>query len=229
MAYRSDNRGDRWKAIAAVIAVHLVLGAVILTGLNVKTIKRAVDRLQTFDITLDQAPPQEPPPPLQENRAKKPEGQSGRKPSEIVAPEPRIEVPTVQPVAAAPEAGTGTASSTGSGTSGSGPGAGSGGSGAGGGGTGAGNIPARLVRNLSRSDYRSLTGGRIAQGSAALAIRVDPAGRVDSCKVIRSSGDSQVDSGICGLVARRLRFEPARDSAGRPIPYFTNYLATWRR
>lgn len=230
MAYRSADRKDRWRAIAAVVAVHVVLGAAILSGLNVEIVTRAIDRLETFDIRIDQPPPEEPPPPaLMANRPQKEEGATGAKASEIVAPEPEVPVPTAQQVAAAPVAGSGTSSATGTGTSGSGTGAGASGTGAGGGGTGAGGIPARLVRNLSRSDYRRLTGGRMASGSAGLAIRVSASGLVDSCRVEISSGDPVIDSGLCPLVAARLRFEPARNAQGQPVPYFINYRAIWRR
>ena len=208
--------------------MHVVLGAVIVTGLNVDIVRDAVDRLQSFDVTLEQPPPpEEPPPEIQQDRAQEPEGASGAQPSPIVAPEPRV--PTENPIAAAPIAGTGTSSSTGTGTSGTGPGAGGSGTGAGGGGSGAGNSPARLVRNLTRSDYRRLTGGRMPAGSAGLAIRIDRAGRIDSCRVEHSSGDAAIDAGLCPLVSARLRFQPARDAQGRPIPYYTNYLARWRR
>ena len=57
MAYRYEDRSDRWKAISAVLAIHVVLGAVILSGLNVEIVSRAVDRLETFDISLPEIPP----------------------------------------------------------------------------------------------------------------------------------------------------------------------------
>ena len=191
MAYRITDPKARWKAVAAVIAVHMVLGLVIVTGLNVEIVGRAVERLEAFDISL---------------------------------PDP--------PVAAAPVAGTGTASSAGAASAGTGTGAGATGTGRGGGGSGgagAGSTPARLTRNLTRSDYRRLAGSRLPEGSAALAVRVARDGRVDSCRVIRSSGNAEVDAGLCPLVTRRLRFAPARDPQGRPIPYFTNYFASWSR
>lgn len=226
MAYRSGNSNDRWKAIAAVAAIHVALGAALLTGLNVEIVRQTIERMQAVDIQLEKPPPEPPPPELEQDKAPRPEGETGRKPTEIVAPKPKL--PTAQEVAAAPVAGTGSASSTGSGTSGSGPGAGAGGSGAGGGGSGAGNTPARLVRNISRSDYRQLTGGRMPAGSAGLGIRIAPNGLVDSCRVEHGSGDPAIDAGLCPLVTARLRFEPARDASGRPIAYFTHYMARWR-
>ena len=42
-SYRGTaDRPDQAKAIAAVIAVHVLLAAVILTGLNVRTVSAAV-------------------------------------------------------------------------------------------------------------------------------------------------------------------------------------------
>lgn len=234
MAYRFTDSKTRWKAIAAVVAVHVVLGLVIVTGLNVEIVGRAVERLEAFDISLPDPPPEQPPPELARDGAREEQGAAGRRaePTEIVAPDPEVQLPADPPVAAAPVAGTGTASSAGAASAGSGTGAGGSGSGlggGGGGGAGAGSTPARLMRNLTRSDYRRLAGSRLPEGSAALAIRVTRDGRADSCRVIRSSGDAAVDAGLCPLVTRRLRFAPARDAQGRPIPYFTNYFASWSR
>jgi protein TonB len=227
MAYRADNRSDRWKAMIGAIAVTGVLGAGILTGLNVTIVGEAVEKLRTFDISLPEPPPPEPPPQQQPRQAKDEAAPAAPKASPIVAPKPEVQLPTRQVIAAAAEAGTGASSSTGQG--GAGTGTGAGGSGAGSGGGGVGSIPARLVRNLRHSDYRRLTAGRMASGSAGLAIRVNSAGRVDSCQVEHSSGDPVIDSGLCPLVVSRLRFEPARNARGQPIPYYTHYRATWRR
>ncbi|HEX2804115.1 MAG TPA: hypothetical protein VHN55_09080 [Sphingomicrobium sp.] len=229
MAYRAGNTRDRWKASVGAVAVTAILGAGILSGLNVDTVSSVVDRLRTFDIAIPEpAPPEQPPPKPQPKQAKEEEAApAAPKPSPIVAPEPKVEVPTRQDVAAAERAGTGTSSSAGQG--GAGTGTGSGGAGTGRGGGGAGNTPALLVRNLTRSDYRSLTGGRMPAGAAGVAIRVNAGGRVDSCSVEHSSGDSTIDAGLCPLIRSRLRFQPARDAQGRPIPFYTHYRATWRR
>jgi periplasmic protein TonB len=230
MAYRSEDKSDRWKAIAGVLLVHVVLGAAILTGLNVNMAGEAVERLETFDVSIPEAPPPPPPPPPEQAQEQQGAPAAPRA-SPIVAPEPEVEVPTPNPMAAAPEAGSGASSAAGQGGAGTGTGAGGTGTGAGrgGGGTGAGVTPVKLVRNLTHADYRRLTGGRLRAGSAALALRVDRQGRVDSCRVVRSSGNAQVDAGICGLIEQRLRFEPARDPQGRPISSSINYMATWRR
>ena len=231
-AYRGTGREDRAKALAGVLLVHIALGAVILTGLNVENVRHVVERLKTFDIDDDPPPPPQPPPPQpRADRAREAEGAAGRKaePSPVVVPKPRIEVPAQPPVAAASVAGAGSASRSGAATTGTGPGAGGSGTGRGGGGSGdySGFTPARLIRNLNHGDYRQLAAGRLPNGRAMVSITVDTAGRPSDCRIARSSGDPVVDAGLCPLVVRRLRFRPARDRDGRPIPYGLNYVANW--
>jgi len=233
MAYRSAEKGDRWKAMAAAVGVTAVVGAGILSGLNVDIIREAGERLETFDVALPEPPPEEPPPELQRDRADEEQGAAGRKaePTPIVAPKPEIVLPPREVIAAAVEPGAGTASTSGAANSGTGPGAGGTGSGRGGGGSGAGGTgftPAQLVRNLTRSDYRQLTGGRLPAGRAMVSLRVEPDGSASNCRVVRSSGDTAVDRGLCPLITRRLQFRAARDDRGRPIAYQLQYVATWR-
>ena len=48
-SYRGTaDRPDQAKAIAAVVAVHAALAFVILSGLNVRMVRQAVERLKTF-------------------------------------------------------------------------------------------------------------------------------------------------------------------------------------
>jgi protein TonB len=228
MAYRPQNRTDRAKAMTAAIAVTALLGIGVITGLNVDNVSHTVERLRTFEISLPKPPPPPPPPKPRPRPAQKPQGATAApKASPIVAPKPVVQLPTTQPVAAAPQPGTGASSANGQGGAGNGTGAGGTGNGLGGGG-GGGNTPARLIRNLTRADYRALTGGRMRSGSAGLAIRINAAGRVDSCHVEVSSGDPGIDAGLCPLVQARLAFDPARNVEGRPTAVFTHYRAIWR-
>jgi len=223
------NQPDRAKAIGAVIAVHLGLAAIILTGLNVRMVRQVVDRLETFDIRLPPPPPPEPPPPVrQHHEAKREAGAPARKAeaTPVVAPKPQLPLPS--PIPAAPVAGRGSAPSSGAAAAGTGTGAGGSGNGPGGGGDYSKFTPARLVRNLSRGDYRDLTGGRMPEGAAMVALRVEPSGLPSNCRVIRSSGDASVDAGLCPLLVARLRFRPALNDQGRPISYQLQYVATWR-
>lgn len=223
---------DKAKAIGAVLVVHAALAAVIVAGLNVRNVQRAVEHITSFDIATPKPPPPPPPPPPRQpaERAKEKEGAAGKKavPTEIAAPKVR---PLVKPeIAAAPVPSTGSASSAGASIAGSGTGAGGAGDGLGGGGTGVDYsrfTPAQLVRNITRGDYRAIATDRMPRGIAMVSLRVQPDGTADNCRIVRSSGDDYVDGELCPLVVQRLRFRPARDDRGRPIPYQLQYVARW--
>lgn len=224
-SYIAADPHDRWKAIAAVIAVHVGLAAVIVSGFNVRMVSQMVEQLKTFDIR--EPPPPVPLPPAPKPRpAKKPEGAPAKraKPTPVVAPRPRIPAPS--PIRAAKIAGAGRASTSGGAAAGSGTGAGGSGNGAGGPDYSR-FTPAQLVRNLTRGDYRSIGAGRLPSGRAMVSLRVELNGAPSSCRIVRSSGDPVVDSGLCPLIEARLRFRPALDDHGRPIPYQLQYVATW--
>jgi protein TonB len=227
MAYRTKIRTSRWKAMAGALFVTGVLGFGVITGLNVKMVTHAVEHLATFDISIPRPPPPHAPEPKPKPNPKPKQQGAPAAPKASPNPKPEVRVPTPQNAPASAKPGTGNSSANGQGGAGNGTGAGGTGTGAGSG--GGGNTPARLIRNLSRSDYRRLTADRMPQGSAGLAIRINADGRIDSCHVEHSSGDPVIDADLCPLVSSQLRFLPARDASGRPIPYFTHYLATWRR
>lgn len=224
---------DRAKAIAAVVAVHAALAFVILSGLNVRVVNETVERLKTFN--LQQPPPPPPPPPPPRPRPspqmKKPAGAPAKKaePAPIVAPPPKIPAPS--PLPAAKVAGTGSASTSGAAASGSGTGAGGAGNGAGGGGYGDYSrfTPARLVSNIPNSEYGRLAATGIPSGLVGVRILVGPDGSVSSCRIARSSGDTSIDSLVCALTQRYVRFSPARDPNGRPVAQEITYFPNWRR
>jgi protein TonB len=63
-SYRGTaERPDQAKAIAAVIAVHVALAFIILFGLNVQTVRQAVERITTIDVREPPPPPPVQPPP----------------------------------------------------------------------------------------------------------------------------------------------------------------------
>lgn len=230
-SYRATFAEDRAKALAGVLLVHLALGIVILTGLNVRNVQQLTDSLKTFDVDEERAPP--PPPPSEAaQRSKDREGAAGKKPepSPIVAPKPMIIVPTKPPLTAAPVAGAGTASTSGAALAGSGTGAGGSGVGRGGGGTGdfSGYTPARMINKIPDREYRRLSAGRLPFGSATIAFRVNADGHMSGCRIVRSSGDSFVDSVVCDAATRFLRFQPAHDPDGRAVAQDMTYTPTWR-
>jgi protein TonB len=226
-SYVAADRHDRWKAIVAVVLVHVLLAVVILSGLNVRLVSQAVERLKTFNIEQPPPPPPVPPPPApRPEAAKKPEGGAAKmaEPTPVVAPAaPR---PVQSPHPAAKVAGTGTAASSGAAASGSGTGAGGSGSGTGGGGT-AGYTPARKISKIPDREYRRLAASGIARGSVAITILVNPDGRPSNCRIARSSGSSYADSLMCELTVQYVRFRPARDASGRAISQEVTWTPNW--
>jgi protein TonB len=225
-SYRGTaDRPDKAKAIAAVVAIHAALAFAILSGLDVRNVRQAVERITT--IAVNEPPP---PPPIQARKPaqkpqamKKPEGAAAKQgqPTPIVAPQPKLSVPS--PILAAKVAGAGNSATSRAAQAGTG---------AGGSGTGVGAdysrfTPARLIRNLNRGDYRAIAGGRMPAGRAMVTLRVEPSGEPTNCQILRSSGDPNVDAGLCPLITQRLRFAPALDDHGRPIAFQLDYVATW--
>ena len=230
-SYRGTaDRPDQAKAIAAVVAIHAALAFIILSGLNVRMVRQTVESLTTIAIEQPPPPPPiRPPKPAPKPQAMRPEGAPAKQaqPTPVVAPQPKLPVPS--PIPAARVAGPGASTLSGAAQAGSGTGAGGSGSGLGGGGAADYSrfTPARLVRNLTRGDYRALADGRMPAGRAMVSLRIEPTGQPSNCRVLRSSGDPYVDAGLCPLITERLRFLPARDDQGRAIAYRLDYVATW--
>ena len=222
------DRPQRAKAIAAVVAVHAALAFIILSGLNVRIVTRAVEQLKTFNIAVPPPPPPAPPPQPKPrpHEIKRPQGAPAKKaePSPVVAPPPRIPAPS--PLPAAKVAGTGSASTSGAGTSGTGIGAGGSGYGAGGGGYG-GFTPAHKLTKIPNREYRRFAATGTPVGSVAISIRVNPDGSVSNCRVVRSSGSSYADSLMCQLTIQYVRFSPARDPSGRAIAQDMTWVPNW--
>jgi protein TonB len=233
MAYRASDNPDRIKAAAAVLAVHVALGAAILSGLTVHSVATTIDHLRTFDITEIPPPPPPPPPPSPTpDRAREKEGAAAKKalPTQVVAPPPKIVIPAQTPVVASHVPSTGSAPTAGAALAGSGTGAGGSGSGLGGGGRGDFSrfTPARMLNKIPDREYRRISGGRMPRGSATISFRVNPDGKMSGCRIVRSSGDFTVDSIVCDAATRYLRFRPARDPDGRAIAQDMSYTPTWR-
>jgi protein TonB len=243
--YQGAETPDRWKAAAGVFAVHVALAAVLVTGLNVDIVTRAVDQLQTFDIADEVPPPPVPePPPPKPRQSSAPKQKAApanikSKPTPVVDPEPKTALPIPLPMNTSKVRGpegmdrtAGASNVPGLGTGAGGQGSGFGGGGSGGFGRGAGSgvgfTPARIIGRIPHSEYRRISAGRLRQGSATISFRVTPDGRMANCRVVRSSGDSQVDWIVCDAASRYMRFSPARDANGRAISQDMSFTPTWQ-
>jgi protein TonB len=231
-SYRGTaDRPDQAKAVAGVVAVHILLALVILSGLNVRAVSRAVEQLTTIAIREVPPPPPLPPPPAaRPQRKRKAEGAPAEQaqPTPVVAPPPKIPVPS--PIPAARIAGTGSSPASGAAVAGTGTGAGGAGSGVGGGGNGDYSrfTPARLVSNIPNFEYRRLSATGIPSGLVGVIIKVGNDGTLSNCRIARSSGDPSIDSLVCQLTLRYVRFDAARDAAGRPVAQDITYFPNWR-
>ena len=231
-SYRGTaDRPDQAKAIAAVVAVHVGLAFIILSGLRVSNVRRAVERITTIVIQQPPPPAVKPPPkpaPPRES-AKLPPGAAAKRadPTPVVAPEPKLPVPT--PIPAAKVAGSGQETISGAAASGAGTGAGGAGNGPGGGGDTSGYTPARRISKIPDSQYRALAGTGIRSGSVGVTIKVNTDGTVSNCRIARSSGDGSIDGLMCRLTLQFVRFQPARDNAGRPVAQDITFFPNWYR
>jgi protein TonB len=229
-SYRGAANGpDRTKAIVAVVAVHAALGFVIISGLNVRTVRQAVDQLKMIALPIDPPPiTPEKPRPQPRPAAKNPQGEPAKKaePAQIVAPPPKIPAPS--PLPAAKIAGTGSATRSGAAAAGSGTGAGGSGNGTGGGGTDYSRFsPAQKISKIPNSEYRRFADTGMPYGGVTLTIRVTPDGSASNCRIIRGSGSRYADSLMCQLTERYVRFRPARDPSGRAVSQDVTWTPNW--
>ncbi len=224
-----SDRRDRARSVAATAAIHLALGAALLTGLALNVDRKADDGLKTFDVP----PPPAPPPAVTEQSTPLPSEQTasaGKKaePSPIVAPPARL--PSPEPIAAAPVAGTGALSSAGAAASGAGTGAGGAGSGgAGSGGRMIGTEARLLSGNRARLPRQLLRALDADRGYAHLLLTVGERGRVTGCLVIQGTGSGAVDDALCQVMIGQSRWSPALDTTGRPISVQLRYTSTWSK
>lgn len=239
MRRRLHDVRDSARSAVIVGAVHVALGWALLTGLGVAPVVPVLDEpLKLIDLTEEPPPPpvvamlpEAAPKPTQ--RPEDPEGAAAppnlrNTPTEIAAPEPEIRLPIPPPLRAAPIAGQGTAPAAGAapvpgpgtGRGGVGDGLGSGLSGIGTGGGGGGGVaqgPEYLSGSIDSRDVPASLLAQRARGTVGFTLLVGRDGRLRDCRITRSSGHRVLDGATCTAARRRLRFAPARDTAGRPI------------
>ncbi len=222
----TPNRRSRVAAAAGAIALQLVVGWVLITGLSGKLVKRLTEDIKVFDV----AQPPVPKPLVVPVKVaiRRPAGAAAppharATPTQVVAPVPVIRLPPPPPlVIAAPVAATGAESSSGAATTGQGTGAGGQGdgrgAGSGGDGTGAGGTPARLIHGaITGRDYPPEARRAGVEGKLTTRYDIDAKGRITRCYVTAPSGSDLLDAATCRLVITRYRFAPARDGAGTPV------------
>lgn len=240
--YQSQlTRRDRAATFTAVALIHLSLAFVLI---NISPEARRQLPEEVVDLLSVTEPP---PPPIvqleEQDEQAQPERKEGAasarniesRATPVVAPEPRFELPKLQPTPATQTPNQGTqptqgasdvaGSGTGAGGTGTGTGSGAGGTGSGGGGSGGVAVRPVIVRGLTRSDYPDEVARYWPRrGIVAVAVRVLPNGRATECKINRSIGVPAIDQWTCRLLEQRAVFRPARDASGRPVASWYGYI-----
>lgn len=207
MAYADQEMsGNKIIAIIIVALIHIAIGYVLITGLAYEAVQNVVERVTTVDIE-DEPPPEpedEPPPPEDVPETVPPPPVAPPPPINVATTPPQIRVtdtpPPPAPIAVripppGPPPGPPPPP------------------------------PPRFQpknpepRNnpggwVTDNDYRSSWIRREYQGVVGFSVTVGTDGRVQSCRVTRSSGHAELDSATCDLVQRRARFRPATDGNG---------------
>lgn len=208
----------RTKALVAVCTALLMVGlAVFMVRAFAPNFAAKVTEtvLATFTVTIT-APP-DPPPPKEKPKAVGDQGEAGKKavPREVKVPQPKVAVATLP----APKASsTGQANTSGAANQGGGTGAGGTGNGTGGGKSSKAEHIGGQINNAR--DFPIPPGGREARVGkvVVLDLSISPAGKVTNCKIHKSSGFPDTDATACVLAMQRLRFRPATNAAGQPVP-----------
>ena len=218
--FSATKRKPNGWVIALIVLLHFGIFYILIRALAPGAVQ-SVERTVVSAFTVTVTTPEEPEPEPDEGMA----GDPGKEavPDPVSAPKPKL--PPRDPPR--PEAAsTGDASRSGAqaegdgtGNSGSGPGTGSGR-----GGMGTGNAVTRpSVRSGSIDSARDFPvpeGGRsIREGtSVTVTFTVGVDGRASGCRVSRPGPDAQTNALVCPLVVERIRFNPARNAAGEPVP-----------
>lgn len=225
---------------ALVVALVVLLHVGVVLGLIKVFAPRLVDQateqvLSTFNVTIT-APP--PPPPAEAPKKSGAAAEQGKKavPREVAPPKPKVAI--AKPSPAPPVAGKGpdnaagardSGQGTGAGGQGSGTGSGNGGDGQGGGGI-ATKPSVRSGELNNSSDFPIPEGGRQTRFGKSVTVFfiVGTDGRARDCSVARSGVDAEATGLVCGLVMRKIRFNPAKRADGTPVEARYGYKVDFR-
>lgn len=81
---------------------------------------------------------------------------------------------------------------------------------------------------ISPDDYPANALRQMVDGITQFRLSYGVDGRPTSCLVLASSGSVTLDQTACALLMARARFEPARDSRGRPAPGTYENRVRWQ-
>lgn len=207
MAYlQAKSWRDRPGAIAAVVAIHGLIGYALVTGLEATGFVTRDEPFKTQEFTVPIKPP---PPPKPDRKAEpdtpltQPKVNAPIPPIDLGPQRPSIDAtdviiphydPVPRPIPSATPGPITTPSPKFSPV-----------------GVRPRNAPGSWV---TTADYRSSWINREMVGTARFQLEIAADGRVQSCTITSSSGHPELDAATCALVTRRARFDPAKDETG---------------
>lgn len=217
MAYADRNMSsNRIVALVIVALIHAVIGYAFVTGLAYQYVKKAQEKLTTFEVEEPPPPPEEVPPPP-------PPPDQPMTPPPVVTPPPIVQtvsppavvtsVPTPPPVYTPPPPAPPapppppppppkiSQKAVAKGNPGQY--------------FGRDNYPPAAVRNQE-------------QGRVVATLTVGTDGRVTDCRVTSSSGSRDLDDTTCRIARSRVRYSPAKDDAGNPIASTVTLPVRWQ-
>lgn len=85
-----------------------------------------------------------------------------------------------------------------------------------------------LATLITPDDYPIPAMSHGQEGVTAMRLQVGSHGRIDRCRVTRSSGNEVLDERACTLLRARAFFVPARDRRGKAVAANLDYSYRWR-
>jgi protein TonB len=204
MSYTDERKGFSPASIGTVVAVHAAIGYAFISGLAYQVIQTVPLVTMARNIPADEAPPpNQPPPPQTKQRTETPPVQTDRVVDVPLNVIPSLQVetvpvrPTFDTVVTPPPPERATPQAQPSMIRGAVP------------------VGSRASW-VTAEDYPAAALRAEVEGTVGIDVAIDARGRVTDCIVTASSGSDVLDQTTCRLYARRARFTPALDEAGRP-------------
>ena len=89
-------------------------------------------------------------------------------------------------------------------------------------------VPCTLSAQSFRADYPPKALREHREGTTQVAVAVDKEGQPKDCKLITSSGSSDLDEATCQTTYRRAHWFPAKDEHGEPIASSVTMKIKWQ-
>ncbi len=84
-----------------------------------------------------------------------------------------------------------------------------------------------LARLVSPWDYPANALAARQQGQVLMALSVNDTGRIDGCRITKSSGSAWLDRASCLIMHRRARFHPAVSADGKRVAGSFDHMIEW--